>query len=145
MGLASGWCALIGLATARHRGPVALASLLEPASLLGRPDGLFPDRLELAPQHRELGLDRGPPPLELATPAVPLPLAKDRLGPLPGLLRQAHRAGEDTLRADVDVPQLDAPIGEQEFADLVGMRHAAGLQDVQPAITLAPQLDIPQQ
>src|SRR5438270_11217914 len=99
MGLASRCRAVIGLATARHRGPVALASLLEPADLLGRPGGLFPDRLELAPQRRELGLDRRPPPLELATPAVSLPLAHDRRGPLPGLLGQPHRAGEDALRA----------------------------------------------
>src|SRR5215217_7877920 len=130
MSLASRCCtfiaysvALIGLATARHRGSVALASLLEQADLLGRPGGLFPDRLELAPQRRELGLDRGAPPLQLATPAALLPLSDDRRGPLAGLLGQAHRPGEDALRADVDVPQLDAAVGEQEFADLVRVGH----------------------
>src|SRR3954447_6438177 len=66
MGLASGCCALIGLATPRHRGPVALAPLLEQVDFLGRPGGLFADRLELAPQRRELGLDRGAPPLQIA-------------------------------------------------------------------------------
>src|SRR3954454_17234678 len=152
MGLASGnWTfiaysvALTGLATARHRGSVALASLLEQADLLGRPGGLFPDRLELAPPRRELGLDRGAPPPHLPPPAVLLPRSHDRRGPLTGLLGQTHRAGEDALRADVDVPQLDAAIGQQEFADLVGVRHAAGLQDVHPAVALAPQFDIPQQ
>src|SRR4051812_41610287 len=112
MGLASGCgtfiaysVALTGLATARHRGPVARASLLEQADLLGRPGGLFLDRLELAPQRRELGLDRGAPPLQPPPPAVLLPLSHGRRGPLPGLLGQAHRAGEDALRADVDLPQ----------------------------------------
>src|SRR3954464_6957156 len=150
MGLASGYCtpvvysvALIGLAASCQRGPVAPASLGERADLLGRPGGLVPDRRELAPQRRELGLDRGAPPLQVATHAALLPLSLDRRGPLPGLLGQAHRAGEDALRADVDVPQLDAAIGEQEFADLVGVRHAAGLQDVHPAVALAPQLDVP--
>src|SRR3954463_10579936 len=114
MGLASGCCALIGLATPRHRGPVALAPLLEQVGFLGRPGGLLADRLELAPQRRELGLDRGAPPLQLATPAALLPLSHDRRGPLPGLLDQAHRTREDPLGADVDVPQLDAAIGEQE-------------------------------
>src|SRR3954453_4858688 len=116
MGLASGGCALIGLATARHRGPVALAPLLEQVGFLGRPGGLFADRLELAPQRRELGPDRGAPPLPLATPAAPPPLPRARRGPLPGLLGQAHRTREDALRADVDVPQLDAAVGEQELA-----------------------------
>src|SRR3954468_12057025 len=152
MGLASGCCtpivysvAFIGLAASCQRGPVAPALLVEQADLLGRPGGLFPDPLELVPQRRELGLDRGAPPLQLAAPAALLPLSHDRRGPLPGLLGQAHRAGEDALRADVDVPQLDAAIGEQEFADLVGVRHAAGLQDVHPAVALAPQLDVPEQ
>src|SRR4051812_15487394 len=82
MGLASGYrtpivysVALIGPAAPCHRGPVAPASLGEQADLLGRPGGLVPDRLELAPQRRELGLDRGSPPLQLATHAALLPLS----------------------------------------------------------------------
>src|SRR3954451_2348888 len=113
MGLASGCRTLVayrvapvGLAAARHRSPVALASLLEQAGLPGRPGGLLVDRLELPPQPREPGLDRGAPPLQLATPAILLPPSLDRSGPLPGLLGHAHRAGEDALRPDVDVPQL---------------------------------------
>src|SRR5689334_21756033 len=97
MGLASGCCtsvvcsvAFIGPAASRHRGPVALALLVEPAGLLGRPGSLLSDRRELDPQRRQLGLDRGAPPLHLATPAALLPLARDRLGLLAGLLGQAH-------------------------------------------------------
>src|SRR3954454_25179690 len=82
----------IGLAAARHRGPVALASLLERADFLGRRGCLLPDRLELAPQCRELDLDRATPPLQLPTPAILLPPSHDRRGPLPGLLGHAHRA-----------------------------------------------------
>src|SRR5688572_29207411 len=98
MGLASNCCALIGLATARHGSSIALESRFEQADLLGRPVGLFPDRLELAPQCRELGLDRGSLPLQLPTPLVPFPLSRERRGPLAGLLGHAHRAGEDALR-----------------------------------------------
>src|SRR3954454_11413267 len=84
----------IGLAAARHRGPVALASLVERADRLGRRGRLLPDRLELAPQWRELDLDRAAPPLELPTPEILLPPSRDRPGPLPALLGQAHGAGE---------------------------------------------------
>ena len=41
------------------------------------------------------------------------------VGALLGLLRLAGGAGEHALRADVDIGQLDALIGEQELADLV--------------------------
>ena len=59
------------------------------------------------------------------------------VGALLGLLGLAGRAGEHALRPDVDVGQLDALVGEQELADLVGVGHAAGLEDVEDPVVLA--------
>ena len=42
---------------------------------------------------------------------------------------------------DVHVGELDAPVGEQELPDLVGVRHPAGLQDRQHAVVLAVALE----
>ena len=130
-----------------HRGAVVLAiARSTQAGLLGRLVGLFPDRLEFAPQRRDLGLDARCASAPVPAACGPLSrLSGDRRGPLAGLLGQAHRTGEDALRADVDVPQLDPAVGEQELADLVGVRHAARLQDVQAAVALAAQLDVAQQ
>ena len=43
----------------------------------------------------------------------------------------AGRSRSDRAGADIDVHQVDALVGQQELADLVGVRHAAGLEDVE--------------
>ena len=52
--------------------------------------------------------------------------------------------GENPSRTEIDVHKLDAAVAEQDFADLVGVRHAPGLQDIQPAVALPVDFDITQ-
>ena len=59
-----------------------------------------------------------------------------------GGLGQPGRAGQHAAGSEVDVEQLDAVIGEEELADLVGVRHAARLEDVEAAVALAAQLEV---
>ena len=93
--------------------------------------------LELAPQRRRLCLDRLASPLEVGPALLEVLLACRPVGALLGLLGLAGGAGEHALRPDVDVGQLDALVGEEELADLVGVRHPPGLEHVQHAVVLA--------
>ena len=65
----------------------------------------------------------------------------ERLEPLVGFLGGAGRAGEDVLGSDVDVGELDATRRDQEFADLIGVRHAARFEDVERPVALAVAFD----
>ena len=83
---------------------------------------------ELAPQAGHLRLDRLALALEVRAALLEILLALDGIGPFLGLLGRTRRAGEDTLRTHVDVGQLDAPVGEEKLADLVGMGHTPRLE-----------------
>ena len=50
-----------------------------------------------------------------------------------------HRGG-----TGINIHQPDAMIGENNFADLVGVLHPARFQNVKSAIALAPRLDVAQ-
>ena len=81
-------------------------------------------------------------PLELST-AEPIAgalfqvlLAGSGLEALLGLLAGPGRTGQHALGADVDVDELHALVGDEELADLVAVRHAAALEDVQRPVAL---------
>src|SRR5438132_564451 len=57
------------------------------------------------------------------------------------LLHRARRARQHSGSAEVDIRQLHAMVRQLELADLVRVRHAARLQDVNPAIALTAALD----
>jgi len=59
-------------------------------------------------------------------------------------LKLPSRSREDTPWSHVHILQLEPPISQQKFSDLVGVGHAARLKNVYGSITLAAQLNVPQ-
>ena len=82
------------------------------------------------------------PATALPLDALGLLLAVEGSGCLARLLRKAAGSGEYSFGADINIEQIDALSGEQKFAELVGVRHAARFQDVQGAVALGVELDI---
>lgn len=86
------------------------------------------------------------PVLEGLTPARGLRLA--RLG-LVLLQAQVHLAGrtgqEGAIVIEQNIDQPHAIVSQQEFANLVGMRHASCLADIEAARPLAGQFEVAQQ
>jgi hypothetical protein len=68
-----------------------------------------------------------------------------RVGLLAGGLRHPGRAGQDAAGTDVGVHEVNAPVGNQELADLVRVRHAARLDHVEHAVAFAVAFEILQQ
>src|SRR5437870_12101926 len=98
-------------------------------------------RLEFGPQCRQLRLERGLEPRERPLATVELLLLDQRRGVLAGLAAQARGSGEDADGARVDVDQLDAVVREEKLTNLVGVAHPAGLEHVEPAVSLAARLE----
>ena len=72
-------------------------------------------------------------------------LAGQRLGFFTRGLRHTRRAGQDATGTDVSVHQVNAPVRNQELADLIRVRHAARLQHIEHAVALAVALEVLQQ
>ena len=100
---------------------------------------------KLRAQHGDLQIQGLALPLQPALLGLDLLLPEKRLGLLLGFLRQPGGAGQHARRPEIDVHQFDAAIGQPELAQLVGMGHAAGFQEVHGAVAFASQLDVAQQ
>ena len=80
--------------------------------------------VELGPELHDLRLHDPAVPVEFFLQAVGLLRARDGLGMLLQLLHNAGHAGVHRARAYIYVDEIDALVGNDEFPDLVGMRHA---------------------
>src|SRR5262245_51285055 len=58
-------------------------------------------------------------------------------GPFLRLPRSAGCTRKHTLRNDINIEQFDAVVGENKLANLVGMRHATGLQHPDTTVAFA--------
>src|SRR5262245_5056974 len=133
---------LVGLATAPHLLAIRPQALRGHLLLIDEPAQLLLLGLELGPLGGNLGFQGLALALQLALAALDLLPAAQGLGLLARLLGQPHRPGEYPLRSDVHVLQLDAVVGQEELTDLVGMGHAARLEDEQAAVALTSQLEV---
>src|SRR4030095_4961852 len=61
------------------------------------------------------------------------------------LLSSSRSAGKHTFRTEVNVNQLNAVFREDKLPNLVGVRHAARLQDPYAAIAFSVAFDVAQQ
>ena len=77
-----------------------------------------------------LSVQRLPLTLQQELSRLDLLPRRERPRRLLGLLRQPGGAGQHTGFTQVNVAKLYALIGQEEFADLVGVRHSSRLQHV---------------
>src|SRR5215204_190424 len=83
--------------------------------------------VEAGAQRRDLRVNRLPFAFELAPSAGDFLLTLEYLGALARLLGDARGAGQDAGEPGINVGQLRAVAGQDEFPDLIGMRRAARL------------------
>ena len=101
--------------------------------------------LQLEPERGDLSVQRLAFALEEELLSFNFLPDQQRPGGIFGFLRHTGGTGEQSRFAQIDVAKFDAVIGQKEFANLIRMGNAAGLEDVEAAVALAPALDIAQQ
>ena len=58
------------------------------------------------------------------------------------LLRQPRRSRENAFGTNVNVQQIDSPLGQFKFAQLIRVGHTTRLENVQGAVPFTAQFDI---
>src|SRR5579859_2550406 len=93
--------------------------------------------LKLLTKRRDSSFQHFPlaPPLSL--PPLRILLALQSFGLLSGLLRNTRRSGEHSFRAHIRIQQFNSSTTEKELTKLVRMGHAARLENVESAVSLA--------
>ena len=101
--------------------------------------------LKLQLENGDLSLQRLLPSCQFSPLPFDLQTALHRRRLLLRFLGQPCRTRENAFRPQVDLGELNALVGQQEFPDLVAMGHAAGFENVQPPVALAVEFDVAQE
>jgi len=96
-------------------------------------------------ERHDLRLHGLPLAFQFALPSGELIVPRAPLDEVARLLQRARCAHQHPSRSGVDIPEFRAMVRQGEFADLVGMGHPAGFQDIQPAGAFSVVFQIPYQ